>query len=48
MDRPAVPSRIAPGDGDIRPGMRYNHFGNGSVDYDNEKGLVIGRERRGE
>jgi len=28
MDRPAVPSRIAPGGGDIRPGMRYNYFGN--------------------
>jgi hypothetical protein len=45
---PTVPSRIAPGDGDILLGMRYNHFGKGSVSNDNEKGLCISRERRRE
>jgi hypothetical protein len=48
MDRPTVFSRIAPSDGDILLGMRYNYFGKGSVNHDNEKGLFISRERRRE
>jgi hypothetical protein len=34
--------------GDILLGMRYNYFGKGSVNNDNEKGLFISRERRRE
>ncbi len=48
MDRPAVPSRIAPGDGDILLDMRYNCFDNGSIDNDDKQGRCIGRERRRE
>jgi hypothetical protein len=38
MDIPTVLSRIAPSDGDILLGMRYNYFGKGSVNNDNENG----------
>lgn len=46
MDMPTVLRRIAPGDGDILLGMRYNYFEKASGDNDHEKGLFISRERR--